>query len=50
MRKWTSPDGTAEVNKHSPYKIGLPDGGIIELGEDIEVALAFIYLIRLQIQ
>ena len=33
--EWTSPDGTAEVNKHSPYKIVLPDGGIIELGEDI---------------
>lgn len=33
--EWTSPDGTASVNKKSPYKIVLPDGGIIELGEDI---------------
>ena len=33
--EWTSPDGTASVNKRSPYKIVLPDGSTIELGEDI---------------
>ena len=33
--EWKSPDGTASVNKHSPYKIVLPDGSTIELGEDI---------------
>ncbi|MFH2044147.1 MAG: calcium-binding protein, partial [Pseudomonadota bacterium] len=34
--EWTSPDGTVEVNKHSPYKIVLPDGGTITLGEDFQ--------------
>ncbi|MBU1052980.1 MAG: hypothetical protein KKC46_04020 [Proteobacteria bacterium] len=34
--EWKSPDGTVEVNKHSPYKIVLPDGGTITLGEDFQ--------------
>ena len=44
--EWKSPDGTASVNKKSPYKIVLPDGSIVELGEDIKDGALRIHLME----